>query len=49
VLLLVGFTGHEGLSQLFPFHLDRVALNNKEVPFLPEPRLGLWVRTGLSY
>ncbi len=29
VLLLVGFSGHEGVSQLFRFHLDLLAENSK--------------------
>src|SRR5205823_1119805 len=33
VLLLKGFTGREGLSQLFDFHLDLVAENRRQVPF----------------
>ena len=45
VLLLVGFTGHEGLSQLFQFHLDLVALNNKDIPF--DKLLGQKVSIGL--
>lgn len=32
-LLLVGFKGHEGLSQLFKFQLDLLAENKKEIPF----------------
>jgi type VI secretion system secreted protein VgrG len=32
-LILVGFWGSEGISQLFRFHLDLVAQNSKEVPF----------------
>jgi type VI secretion system secreted protein VgrG len=32
-LLLVGFTGHEGLSQLFHYQLDLLAENSKEVAF----------------
>jgi type VI secretion system secreted protein VgrG len=32
-LLLVGFTGHEALSQLFSFQLDLVAESRKEVAF----------------
>jgi type VI secretion system secreted protein VgrG len=33
VLLLKGFTGREGLSQLFEFHLDLVAENRRPIPF----------------
>jgi type VI secretion system secreted protein VgrG len=44
-LLLVGFAGHEGISQLFQFQVDLVASNNKEVPF--EKLLGQKVRIGL--
>src|SRR5215831_2867011 len=33
VLLLVGFTGQEGLSQLFSFQLDLLAVNGTEVAF----------------
>jgi type VI secretion system secreted protein VgrG len=32
-LLLVGFTGVEGVSQLFTFHLDLLADNDTEIPF----------------
>src|SRR5690349_11645468 len=32
-LLLVGFSGHEGLSQLFHFHLDLIAKTPTSVPF----------------
>ncbi|HEX5271691.1 MAG TPA: type VI secretion system tip protein TssI/VgrG [Gemmataceae bacterium] len=32
-LVLVGFRGSEGLSQLFRFQLDLVAQNSKDVPF----------------
>jgi type VI secretion system secreted protein VgrG len=32
-LLLKGFTGREGLSQLFDFQLDLVAENNRKIPF----------------
>jgi type VI secretion system secreted protein VgrG len=32
-LLLVGFTGHEGISQLYSFHLDLLAENGRKVPF----------------
>jgi type VI secretion system secreted protein VgrG len=32
-LLLVGFSGHEAISQLFQFHLDLLAENRTEVPF----------------
>src|SRR5262249_20655538 len=32
-LLLVGFTGQEGLSQLFRFRLDLVAENATDIPF----------------
>jgi type VI secretion system secreted protein VgrG len=44
-LLLVGFAGHEGLSQLFQFNLDLVAPNNEDVPF--EAILGQPVVVGL--
>jgi type VI secretion system secreted protein VgrG len=33
VLLVVGFTGHESISQLFNFRLDLIAENNKDIPF----------------
>src|SRR5438552_856659 len=33
VLLLVGFTGQEGISQLFSFQLDLLAVNGTEVAF----------------
>src|SRR5687768_10356154 len=33
VLLLVGFSGNEGLSQLFRFHLQLMAEEKKEVAF----------------
>src|SRR5262245_49143253 len=33
VLLLVGLSGHEGLSQLFSYQLDLLAENGKEVAF----------------
>src|SRR5215471_9282723 len=33
VLLPVGFTGHEAISQLFSFHLDLLADNDTDVPF----------------
>src|SRR5262245_36631421 len=32
-LLLTGFSGHEGVSQLFGFQLDLVADNSQDVPF----------------
>jgi type VI secretion system secreted protein VgrG len=32
-LLLTGFTGREGIAQLFDFRLDLVAENRREVPF----------------
>ena len=32
-LLLVGFRGHEAISQLFDFQLDLLAENETEVPF----------------
>jgi type VI secretion system secreted protein VgrG len=32
-LLLVGFSGHEGISQLFRFHLDLIARNKQNIPF----------------
>jgi type VI secretion system secreted protein VgrG len=32
-LLIVGFSGHEGVSQLFRFQLDLLAENRKKVPF----------------
>lgn len=32
-LLLVGFTGHESISQLFSFHLDLLAENKQDVAF----------------
>jgi hypothetical protein len=32
-LLLVGFKGHEAVSQLYSFELEVVAENGKEVPF----------------
>lgn len=33
VLLLAGFAGHEGISQLFSFHLDLLAERGTAVPF----------------
>src|SRR5712691_1888954 len=33
VLLLVGFTGHEAISQLFSFQLDLLAENGTDIPF----------------
>ncbi|HXQ74630.1 MAG TPA: hypothetical protein VN844_29260, partial [Pyrinomonadaceae bacterium] len=33
VLLLVGFTGQESISQLFTFHLELLAENGTEVAF----------------
>src|SRR5262245_32709507 len=33
VLLLTGFTGQEGLSQLFNFNLELVAENNRQIAF----------------
>ena len=33
VLLVVGFSGHEAMSQLFNFHLELLAENGTEVPF----------------
>jgi type VI secretion system secreted protein VgrG len=33
VLLLVGFTGHEAISQLFSFDIDVIAENSKDVAF----------------
>jgi type VI secretion system secreted protein VgrG len=33
VFLLTGFSGHEGLSQLFHFHLDVLARSTAEVAF----------------
>src|SRR5262249_21261198 len=44
-LILVGFQGSEGLSQLFRFQLDVVAPNGKEVPF--DKLLGQKVVTSL--
>ena len=32
-LFLVGFSGHEGISQLFSFHLEVLALKTTEVKF----------------
>jgi type VI secretion system secreted protein VgrG len=32
-LLLVGFTGHEAISQLFAFQLDLIAENQTTIPF----------------
>jgi type VI secretion system secreted protein VgrG len=45
-VLLVGFSGHEGISQLFDFQLDLLAENRKEVPF--EKLLGQPVTVELS-
>lgn len=33
VLLLKGFTGHEGISELFSFQLNALAENKRDVPF----------------
>src|SRR5262245_22930552 len=45
-LLLWNFTGHEGLSKLFRFHLDLIAPNGKAVPF--EQLLGQPVTVSLE-
>jgi type VI secretion system secreted protein VgrG len=45
-LLLVGFAGHEAISQLFSFQLDLVAENQTVIPF--EQLLGQKMTINLS-
>jgi type VI secretion system secreted protein VgrG len=44
--LLVGFTGHEAISQLFTFQLDLLAENRSEVAF--DKLLGQKITIGLT-
>jgi type VI secretion system secreted protein VgrG len=46
VLLLVGLSGHEAISQLFSFHLDLIAENNQKISF--EALLGQSVTAHLN-
>ena len=40
LLLLVGFSGHEGISQLFSFQLDLLAENQREKEVVFDQLLG---------